>query len=104
MERKRTIAPLVDAFFAYLKFQEPLVAPKSRTGKAISYCLNQEKYLRVFLTDGYIPMDNNSAERGIRTFCLGKKNWYTIDTVRGAQASAVVYSIAEMHFAEGGGH
>jgi len=95
MERKRTIAPLVDAFFAYLKFQEPLVAPKSRTGKAISYCLNQEKYLRVFLTDGYIPMDNNSAERGIRTFCLGKKNWYTIDTVRGAQASAVVYSIAE---------
>ena len=95
MERKRTIAPLVDAFFAYLKFQEPLVAPKSRTGKAISYCLNQEKYLRVFLTDGYIPMDNNSAKRGIRTFCLGKKNWYTIDTVRGAQASAVVYSIAE---------
>ena len=40
-------------------------------------------------------MDNNAAERGIRTFCLGKKNWYTIDTVSGARASAIHYSIAE---------
>lgn len=71
------------------------MAPKSKTGKAIAYCLNQEKYLRVFLKDGYIPIDNNAAERGIRTFCQGKKNWYTIDTVRGAQSSAVIYSIAE---------
>lgn len=94
-ERKRTVAPLVDAFFAYLKSREPVVTAKSKTGKAIQYCLNQEKYLRVFLTDGYVPMDNNSAERSIRTFCLGKKNWYTIDTVSGAKASAVVYSIAE---------
>ena len=41
------------------------------------------------------PMDNNAAERGIRTFCLGKKNWYTIDTTSGARASAIHYSIAE---------
>ena len=40
-------------------------------------------------------MDNNAAERGIRTFCLGKKNWYTIDTTSGARASAIHYSIAE---------
>lgn len=73
----------------------PKVAPKSKTGKAIQYCLNQEQYLRVFLTDGYVPMDNNAAERGIRTFCLGKKNWYIIDTVRRAKASAVLYNIAE---------
>jgi len=71
------------------------VAPKSRTRKAIAYCLNQEEYLRVFLKDGFVPIDNNAAERGIRTFCQGKKNWYTIDTVRGAQSSAVIYSIAE---------
>ena len=94
-ERKRSAAPLVDALFAYLKSSKESVAPKSRTGKAIAYCLNQEEYLRVFLEDGHIPIDNNAAERGIRTFCLGKKNWYTIDTIRGAQSSAVVYSIAE---------
>ena len=94
-ERKRSVASLVDALFAYLKSSKDSVAPNSRTGKAISYCLNQEEYLRVFLEDGHIPIDNNAAERGIRTFCLGKKNWYTIDTIRGAQSSAVVYSIAE---------
>ena len=42
-----------------------------------------------------VPMDNNAAERGIRTFCLGKHNWYMIDTVSGAEASAIAYSIAE---------
>lgn len=93
--RTRECAPLVDAFFAYLKEEVLNVAEKSKTGKAIAYCLNQEKYLRVFLTDPYIPMDNNAAERGIRTFCLGKNNWYLIDTVSGAQASAIAYSIAE---------
>lgn len=93
--RKKRVAPLVDAFFAYLQSMSVKVAPKSQTGKSIQYCLNQEKYLRVFLDDGYVPMDNNAAERGIRTFCLGKKNWYIIDTIHGAKASSVLYSIAE---------
>ena len=60
-ERKRSAAPLVDALFAYLKSSKESVAPKSRTGKAIAYCLNQEEYLRVFLEDGHIPIDNNAA-------------------------------------------
>ncbi len=47
------------------------------------------------MTDGYVPIDNNATERGLRTFCQGKKNGYVIDTVHGAQASAVLYSIAE---------
>lgn len=94
-KRKSRIAPLVDAFFAYLKSESVKIAPKSKTGKSISYCLNQEDYLRVFLEDGYVPMWNNAAERSIRTFCLGKKNWYLIDTVSGANASAIAYSIAE---------
>jgi hypothetical protein len=42
-----------------------------------------------------IPMDNNATESAIRGFCIGKKNWVLIDTVEGAKASAVVYSIAE---------
>lgn len=95
IERKKNVAPLVDSFFAYLRSERDRVAPKSKTGDAIKYCLNQEKYLRVFLTDGYVPMSNNAAERSVRTFCLGKKNWYVIDTISGAQASAVWYSLAE---------
>jgi len=94
-QRSEKIAPLVDVLFAYLEKQVQFVAPKSATGKAISYCLNQKKYLKVFLEDGHVPIDNNAAERAIRPFCLGKKNWYVIDTISGAKASAVLYSIAE---------
>lgn len=89
------VLPLVDAFFAYQKSKEGSVAPKSATGKAISYCLNQESFLRVFLTDGYVPMTNNAAERSIRPFTVGRNNWFQIDTVSGAKASAIAYSISE---------
>ena len=57
--------------------------------------MNQEKYLRVFLEDGDVPLDNNAAEQAIRPFCVGKKNWVMIDTIAGAEASAIIYSIAE---------
>ena len=56
---------------------------------------NQEKYLKVFLTDGDVPLDNNASERAIRGFCIGKKNWQMIDTINGAKTSAMIYSIAE---------
>ena len=71
------------------------VAPKMETGRAISYCINQESFLRVFLTDGAVPMTNNAAEQSFRPFTLGRKNWYLIDTIGGAKSSAIAYSIAE---------
>lgn len=40
-------------------------------------------------------MDNNVAERGIRPFTLGRKNWVNMDSIRGAQASAILYSLVE---------
>ena len=67
----------------------------SNTKKALTYALNQERYLRVFLENGDVPMDNNASERTIRGFCIGKKNWEMIDTVNGATSSAIIYSIAE---------
>ena len=57
--------------------------------------MNQERYLRVFLTNGDVPIDNNASERAIRGFCVGKKNWQMIDTINGAKTSAVIYSIVE---------
>ena len=64
-------------------------------GRYLHYALNQEKYLRVFLTDGDVPIDNNASERAIRGFCIGKKNWQMIDTIHGAKSSAIIYSIVE---------
>lgn len=95
MQRQLVIKPLVDALFAYLKKMEPTVPASGQLRKAYTYILNQEKYLRVFLEDGEVPIDNNASERAIRGFCIGKKNWQMIDTINGAHSSAVIYSIAE---------
>ena len=92
-QRQAVIKPLVDAFFAYLKTIN--VSKKDKFGDAVRYALNQEKYLRVFLTDGDVPIDNNASERAIRGFCIGKKNWQIIDTIHGAKSSAIIYSIVE---------
>jgi len=94
-QRHLVIKPLVDALFVYLKQQEPTVPKSGQLRKAYTYILNQENYLRVFLEDGDVPMDNNASERAIRGFCIGKKNWQMIDTINGAKASAIIYSIAE---------
>lgn len=57
--------------------------------------MNQEKYLRAFLENGEIPIDNGVCERAVRPFCAERKAWNIIDTIEGTQASAVAYSIAE---------
>ena len=95
--RQEKLAPLVDDFFAWVKEQLDLgtVPPKSKTAAGLRYCLNQESYLRVFLTNGDIPIDNSASERAIRTFCIGKKNWMFHNSANGATASALIYSISE---------
>ena len=92
-QRQVVVKPLVDAFFAYIKKLK--VSKKDKFGDAVSYALNQERYLRVFLEDGEVPIDNNASERAIRGFCIGKKNWQMIDTINGAKTSAIIYSIVE---------
>lgn len=94
-QRQLVVKPLVDALFVYLKSTSQNVSAKNKLGEAYSYILNQEKYLRVFLTDGEVPIDNNASERAIKGFCIGKKNWQVIDTISGARSSAIIYSIAE---------
>ena len=65
-------------------------------GKALAYSINQEKYLRKFLDDGNIPMDNNYAEQVIRPFTVGRKNFVITESDKGAKASAIIYSLAEI--------
>ena len=94
-QRQAIIKPLVDAFFVYLKQNQTEVPGSGKLHDAFTYALNQEKYLKVFLEDGEVPIDNNASERAIRGFCVGKKNWQMIDTINGAKTSAMIYSIAE---------
>ena len=96
-ERQSSIRPLVEEYFAWIKdiFRQGLVLPKSETAKGLAYSINQEEYLKVFLADGEVPIDDSASERALRNFTIGRKNWVTINTVRGAHASAVIYSLTE---------
>ena len=99
--RQLSVRPQVEAYFTWVRENLPKVPQKSKTWEGFKYSLNQEKYLKVFLDDGEVPMDNNAAEQSIRGFCIGKKNWVMIDTVAGARSSAIIYSIAETAKANG---
>ena len=83
-ERQKQIEPFVDEYFAWVKqcIEDCTVSPKSETGKGLNYSMNQENYLRTFLTDGEVPIDNSASERSIRTFCIGKKNFVLINSIK----------------------
>ncbi len=93
--RQTQAKPLVDAYFAWLHTLEADVDRSSKIGDAILYTLNQEKYLRRYLEDGHLSIDNNDCERSIKNFAVGRRNWLFAKSIKGAEASAVVYSITE---------
>ena len=69
--------------------------PKSKLGAAVGYCINQWPKLLGYLQDGRLEIDNNRAERSIKNFVIGRKNWLFANTPDGAEASAIYYSIIE---------
>lgn len=77
------------------------VAPQSALGKAVSYLANNWSKLIRYIEAGNLPIDNNPAERAIRPFVIGRKNWLFSDTPKGAQASALIYSLIETAKANG---
>lgn len=96
MYRQANIRPLVEAFFAWAKeIQTKNQLSRGKTLDGINYCINQEVSLKAFLEDGDIPMDNNATESALRSFCLHKHTWKLIDSLDGANASAIIYSITE---------
>lgn len=85
--------PVWDAYLAWLKKVNAL--PKSALGQAVNYSLNQWEYLQNYLLDGRCEISNNRAERSIKPFVIGRKNFLFANTPRGAKASAITYSIIE---------
>ncbi len=94
-KRKKEAEPLVSAYFAWIRELEPSILPKSLLGKAFTYAKNQESNLRNYLKDGRLELSNNRAERSIKPFVIGRKNWLFANTPAGATSSAIIYSIVE---------
>ncbi|WP_019616576.1 IS66 family transposase, partial [Psychromonas ossibalaenae] len=69
--------------------------------KAVSYSINQWPKLVQYINDGQLSIDNNRAERAIKPFVIGRKNWLFANTKNGAVASAILYSVIETAKANG---
>lgn len=93
--RKAKAQPLLLEFKKKLLRWKSAVVPGSNTGKAIKYALSEWDKLTVYLEDGRLKIDNNSAENAIRPFAVGRKNWMFSDTAEGAAATATIFSIVE---------
>jgi len=91
--------PVLEAFYAWLDTVEP--AGGSNLAKAVQYAKNEKKYLCRFLESGDIPIDNNRAENAVRPMCVGRRNWLFSASVKGAEASAMMYSVAATACANG---
>jgi len=91
LERGRLSKPLLNEFYIWVEGLSPL--PKSLLGKAVYYAKSQRKYIERYLLDGRLEISNNRAERSIKTFVIGRKNWLFSNTTNGAKASAIYYSL-----------
>ena len=87
--------PVLDALLSWANELQPKTAGKSALGKALHYLLEQWPYLVRYLEDGRLELNNNRAERSIKPFVMGRKNWLFVNTPAGAQSSSVICSLIE---------
>lgn len=99
--RKKKSTVLVADFFEFCEKNQGISLPKSLLGKAFTYALNQRKTLEMFLENPRIELTNNAAERAVKPFVIGRKNWLFCYSPAGAQASAIIYSLIETAKANG---
>jgi len=97
--RQQQAKPIIEKLHGWLTKQN--VLPKTKLGEATTYLSNQWHKLVCYLEDGQLSIDNNRAERAIKPFVIGRKNWLFSQTANGANASAVLYSIIETAKANG---
>ena len=99
IQRQELSKPVLDAFFAWADSCKP--AAGTTLSKAVAYALSEKKYLLAFLEDPLVPISNNRAENAIRPFAVGRKQWLFCNSVKGARASAIFYSLAATAYANG---
>jgi transposase len=93
--RLEKLKPLLEEFKEYVDREIKDALPKSPLGKALEYSRKLLPKMETVLEDGSIEIDNNGAERAIKPFVIGRKNWLFSNTSKGAKASALIYSIIE---------
>jgi len=91
--RQSESVPLLEELRAWLGAAGTKVLPKSPMATAVGYTLNQWEALVVFTTDGRLEMENNAAERALRAFAVGRKNWLFVQAIEGGIRAAILMSL-----------
>ncbi len=99
--RQSHAVPLLTEFKVWLDKSAQHTNPKSTLGEAVAYTLRQWEKLTTYTQHGQLCIDNNRAERAVKPFVIGRKNWLFSNTASGAKASAILYSIIETAKANG---
>ena len=94
-QRQEKSAPILKNFYEWVSLTSQKYITNKKLIKALTYAENQRENLSKFLDDGRIPLTNSKAERAIRPFAVHRKNWLFADTIEGAKANAVYYSLIE---------
>ncbi len=93
--RQEQAVPCIDDLEEWLRAQLSQLSGKSALAGAIRYGLTRLKRLRPYLEDGRLSIDNNAAERGMRSIALGRKNYLFMGSENGGKAAAIAYTLIE---------
>lgn len=91
--RQARAGPLLESLRQWLRETLSRVSKKSELAKAIGYVLTRWTALTRYVTDGGVEIDNNAAERSLRTVALGRKNYLFCGSDAGGERAAGIYSL-----------
>ena len=94
-KRKELIKPVFDEFHKWLLEMEPKVPPTLKFGRAINYALSSWQHLLNYLDCPDLFVDNSIAERSIKPFVIGRKNWLFSGSEKGAESSCFLFTLIE---------
>ncbi|MCP4162981.1 MAG: IS66 family transposase [Deltaproteobacteria bacterium] len=94
-KRKNQVEPLLEDLKKWLDKKALNLRPTSNLGKAIKYTLGQWDKIINYLDCPFLTPDNNAAERTVKPFVMGRKNWLFAGSTEGADAMCFYYSLIE---------
>ena len=92
--RDKELRPSLQTMKEWMEDKLRRVPKSSPVANAMNYFVKEHKELTAFLADGRYEVDNGWLERSIRKFAIGRNGWLFCDTVDGANASALLYSLS----------
>jgi transposase len=93
--RQAKAKPILDDLEHWLGAQLTRISGKTPLAQAIRYAITRIKRLRPYLDHGFLELDNNTAERGMRAIAIGRKNWLFAGSARGGRSAAIAYTLIE---------